>query len=411
MRILQVVPFYFPVERGGERHVRKVSEHLVARGHQVDVLTTSLSGLPGSQSRDELPLTENIGGVSVTRIPVDAGPFGRALAAAEQMRGGHRSLRFLFGAGGLAMMLGEPRNFGFVRAIRRTTADLVVSWNWYYPVAYHAYLARRLRRFKLIGVPFFHTADDWVHRPIYRSMLAQLDGFIGNTTHERDFALERAPNIRRATGIGAGIDPAGFPKADGPRFRARHGLGDAPLVGFVGSIGKQKGADTLVQAMTTVWQTNPRARLIMAGYPSQDFPLIDAMRDALGPERRGRIQFLPNFPEEEKADLYDAIDVFALPSTGDSFGIVYLEAWHARKPVIGCGVQSIACVIDDGVDGLLVPPRDPISLCNAITALLADPDRRAAMGARGYQKTMTRYTWSTIGERFESFCQTVLEDR
>ena len=108
---------------------------------------------------------------------------------------------------------------------------------------------------------------------------------------------------------------------------------------------------------------------------------------------RGRVRVLGVVDEAEKQDLLAAASLFAMPSRTDSFGIAYLEAWLAGLPVIGARAWTMDDVIADGVDGLLGPYNDPAALADAIAALLADPARRAAMGAAGRAKTLARYTW------------------
>jgi glycosyltransferase involved in cell wall biosynthesis len=95
----------------------------------------------------------------------------------------------------------------------------------------------------------------------------------------------------------------------------------------------------------------------------------------------------------------------ALPSRVDSFGIAYLEAWAYGQPVIGCQAGGVPDVIDDGQDGLLVPYGDPAALASAIGSLLADPDRRQAMGHRGRTKVEAHYTWDRIYQGLRSIYQ------
>lgn len=97
--------------------------------------------------------------------------------------------------------------------------------------------------------------------------------------------------------------------------------------------------------------------------------------------------------EDEKRDALAAADIFALPSRTDSFGIVYLEAWLYRKPVIGACTWGVTDVIVDGKDGRLVPFGDVPALADTIAFLADNPDVRAAMGARGEQKVYTLHTW------------------
>jgi len=102
-----------------------------------------------------------------------------------------------------------------------------------------------------------------------------------------------------------------------------------------------------------------------------------------------------------KASLFDALDIFAMPSIAESFGMSYLEAWMCRKPVIGARIASTACVIRDGVDGLLVAPRDPEALALAILDLSVNPNLRQQMGRAGYERTVAQYTWEKVVDRIE----------
>jgi glycosyltransferase involved in cell wall biosynthesis len=82
-----------------------------------------------------------------------------------------------------------------------------------------------------------------------------------------------------------------------------------------------------------------------------------------------------------------------MPSRTDSFGIVYLEAWLYRKPVIGARAWGVTDLIEHERDGLLVPFGDVPALVNAITSLLDHPAKAAIMGNRGETKVLTYHTW------------------
>jgi len=141
--------------------------------------------------------------------------------------------------------------------------------------------------------------------------------------------------------------------------------------------------------------------LVLAGHGKQQDIEVENAIERLGTFERQRLVRINEFDEKDKASLYDAFDVFVLPSTEESFGLSYLEAWMCHKPVIGARIGSTACVIEEGTDGLLVEPNDPREIALAIVELLGDPDRRAFMGARGYAKTIEHFTWEKVTDRIE----------
>ena len=405
MKILNISPLYFPAGRGAEYHMREVSEGLVARGHQVTVLTTNAMsghdlwrGIAGT-----LEEVESINGVRVVRVPATDGALPGIIKFGLRLKGGYRSLNHFFTPSGLEVLSRSPRNLGILRSILQSDADLVVAWNWYWPPAYQAYLAKSLKRFRLVGIPLFHTADGWVQRPIYDPMIAACDALVVNSSHEKEFILNRMPNARRIAVLGVGIEPELFARRDGQAFRSRHATGNRPLVCFLGGLIPNKGADKVVDAMPFVWNWNEEVCLVIAGFPDGPYPALDQALARLSPSERERVLIFPGIAESDKVDLYDALDVFVMPSVGESFGISYLEAWMCRKPVIGARIGPTACVIEDGADGLLVEPNDPRDVARAIIELLADPDRRMRMGERGYSKTIENFTWQVVCDRSERF--------
>ena len=111
---------------------------------------------------------------------------------------------------------------------------------------------------------------------------------------------------------------------------------------------------------------------------------------------------IESFSDGEKPSLFDALDVFAMPSTSESFGIAFLEAWACPKPVVAARIGAVECVVDHGVDGLLVPPADPSATADAILALLASPDLARRQGAAGRLKTESRFTWDRLTDVVET---------
>ena len=413
IKILNISPMYFPVTRGGERHVQAVSERLAARGHQVTVVTTNVMGGHELERGMDGALEEIewINGVRVVRVPATDGALPKIINRGLRLKGGYRSLNHFLTPSGLEVLSRPPRHLAFLQSILRSNADLVVSWNWYWPPAYQAYLAKWLKQFRLVGIPFFHTEDKWVQRAIYDRMIGDCDALVVNSSHEKEFIRERMPGTQPIAVLGAGVDPEPFQRRDGAAFRQRYGINDRPLIGFVGSLASHKNVDKIVDAMPFVWKWNKEVYLVIAGFPDGPYAELERSLGRLDPSERERVLVIRNIREGEKVDLYDSLDVFVMPSTGESFGISYLEAWLCRKPVIGAKIASTACVIDDGTDGLLVQPKDACNIARAIIELLSDPERRQQMGVRGHAKTLENFTWEKICDGMEKLFVDLIADR
>jgi glycosyltransferase involved in cell wall biosynthesis len=110
---------------------------------------------------------------------------------------------------------------------------------------------------------------------------------------------------------------------------------------------------------------------------------------------------------QEKTDALAACDVFCLPSTQESFGGVFTEAWSLGKPVIGVDIPAVRALIGDGEDGLLVAPQ-PEALAERLVHLLDHPQTRATLGEAGRRKVKARYNWPRLAALTEQVYQQVL---
>jgi glycosyltransferase involved in cell wall biosynthesis len=385
MRIIHVNPFYTPWIGGGTVHIRALSERLVRRGHHVTLLTQRRRG-PWSPAADRsLPRRERIAGVEVRRLLPSLRPVSHLQ-------------RFVLGReAGVEMLLLALRLRPHVVTVMNFAASA-----WARPI----FLAKRLGRFPVVGIPLLHTEQAWPSGPVTGDLLRRCDALLLNTTHERDFVLSRGCRPTRAHVLGPGVEPDLLAGGDGAAFRTRHRIGDAPLVGYVGRVEPLKGVVTLVEAMRIVWTREPAARLLIAG-PSAPASSLEeracaAAFEALSDAERGRVVRLDGFDEADKPSLLAALDVLAMPSVVESFGLTYLEAWACGKPVIGARGPAVECVVDHGVDGLLVPPDARDDTAAAIATLLANPGVRERMGAAGRRKVLARFTWEPIVDAVEA---------
>jgi glycosyltransferase involved in cell wall biosynthesis len=205
----------------------------------------------------------------------------------------------------------------------------------------------------------------------------------------------------------------------GLRLRPTHGLSreaarrsldllpDEPVVLYVGRLLRIKGVHHLLGAFPRVLARFPLARLLIVGDGEEGQDLqTSARRLGLGP----RVAFLGSLPHEDVIRCMRAADVFVLPSLVESFGIVLLEAMSCGLPVVASRVMGIPYLVEDGLNGFLVPPTDEEALADRITALLSDPDLRARMGEQNRNKAAA-YLMPRIADRFFELWQTLLRQK
>ncbi|HYN90251.1 MAG TPA: glycosyltransferase family 4 protein, partial [Ardenticatenaceae bacterium] len=221
------------------------------------------------------------------------------------------------------------------------------------------------------------------------SLVQASHAVVAQTPTEARFYEARGVSPGRVVVAGPGVNPSALLGGDGQEFRRRHNL-QGPLICSIAAMSAEKGSVALVEAVRRLWQAGRELELVLAGSILAPFQHFLA---GLPSSDRGRVRLLGPIEEAEKRNLLAAADLFVMPSRTDSFGIVYLEAWLYRLPVIGAQTWGLGDVISHGHDGLLVPFGDVPALAEAIATLLDDPGRRAAMGASGEEKVYRAHTW------------------
>jgi glycosyltransferase involved in cell wall biosynthesis len=224
--------------------------------------------------------------------------------------------------------------------------------------------------------PAIHPGH-WGDGPLDARLLTAADIVFAQSHHEAATlrALNVGPEQIRVSPLG----PAVGPRGDGVGFRAKHDLVAAPIVLFIGRKQPYKGYDQLLAAFPTVRRDLPEALLVTIG--------AGASR-ASG----NGILDLGEVDQQTKADALAACDVFCMPSSGEAFGIVYVEAWSYGKPVIVGPAPAARELVDDGQTGLHADAT-PDSIAHAITLLLSNPALARRIGEAGRAAQLASYTW------------------
>ncbi len=169
-------------------------------------------------------------------------------------------------------------------------------------------------------------------------------------------------------------------------------------VGRWASQERYKGMDTLITALPRLLHEWPDLQLVAVG-EGDDQPWLEQLAQGCGVQRH--VHFFNQLSYGEVAGCYAACEIFALPSGGEGFGLVYLEAMAFGKPVIGGAHGGAPEVIEDGKTGYLVHHGDAPELATCIETLLANPQAAKEMGTRGCERVASEFRFSVFAKSFK----------
>lgn len=183
---------------------------------------------------------------------------------------------------------------------------------------------------------------------------------------------------------------------------------DAPVIGFVGRLTRDKGLPELFRAFMRILRAVPSARLLLVGW-------FDASEDAVGKALRARIL---NHPQvyctgmvKDTAPYYRAMDVFVLPTWREGFPNAVLEAAATGIPVVTTESTGARDSIVPEVTGLLIPPGYPDAICEAVLKIIRDPRRRRRMGRAARAWVEEHYLESRVLGLTVAYYQSLVEQR
>jgi phosphatidyl-myo-inositol alpha-mannosyltransferase len=367
VRIGLVSPYSWSFQGGVNRHVEALAEEFLGRGHDVRVLAPV--DPPGLRSRAthraaprELDLPDYLEPLGPT---VGLGANGAVSNLAVTVSGVSRPRR--------AVQAGE---FDVIH-VHEPLAPLV-GWNAVLgaertPVVgtFHAYSTKAFPNYAASAF----GARRMFNRLSARIAVSEAAAWTGKRWFGGEYTI--IPN-----GVDVDAPPAG-PKVPGEELR----------VLFVGRPEERKGLPVLLTAFNALVEHVP-ARLTVIGAGEEDVSRWLPDPDLLGSiDVRGRVS-----EEELWAELH-AADVLCAPSlSGESFGMVLTEAFAAGTPVIASGIAGYSDVVTDGVDGILVPPGDPLRLAEELQRLHHEPQLLAAMGSAA-RHSAKRYAWPRVADQ------------
>ena len=271
-------------------------------------------------------------------------------------------------------------------------------------------LKRRYGTPYLVWTHALEIMDDWL-LPIVRRTLLQADLVLTNSEFTRSFI--------ESLGLPASKIVKVYPGADVDRYRsdldarqcATHlGIPSGRVLLTLGTLSRShryKGQDMVIRSLPVVLKSVPDLVYVIAG-SGNDVPYLHNLVHEVGVTEH--VTFLGRVAEEDVPLLYNSCDVFIMCSRqertrrgvlAEGFGIVFLEASAAGKPVIGGLSGGIPDAVRDGVTGLLVDPRDPVAIASAIIRLFSKPDLARTLGQNGRTWIEQQMNWHRAAVQFQ----------
>jgi phosphatidyl-myo-inositol dimannoside synthase len=262
-----------------------------------------------------------------------------------------------------------------------------------------SYLPAPLRAPYLI---LLHGIEVW--RPLgwdRRRAIARATVIAAVSAHTLERARPFAPGVDRASVLPLALEERRLEGAVDAPLLGRVGRGFLLIVGRMDVRERYKGHDQLLEALKGV----PDARLVVAG-DGDDRARLEAKAEGLG--IADRVAFTGFTSEATLAELYRRCAAFAMPSRGEGFGLVYLEAMRAGKPVLAARGSAAGEIVVDGATGLLVDPDDREEMRGALGRLLDHPGEAKRMGEAGFERWRKELSLERFRERLRPLLERLI---
>jgi glycosyltransferase involved in cell wall biosynthesis len=200
------------------------------------------------------------------------------------------------------------------------------------------------------------------------------------------------------------IDPAAFPSTERDRTVARrHGIADdEPIVGYISSLSKYEGIETLIKATATLRRAGSRVRCLIVGDGDarERLERVAARQDVAE-----AVVFTGRVPHTDVAGYYAALDVFVVPRRDERVSRLLqplkpFEALASGLPLVVSDLPALRLIVDRSGAGRSFTPDDPESLASVLGELLDDEGLRAELGRRGSDHVQAHHTWTANAERY-----------
>ncbi len=297
------------------------------------------------------------------------------------------------------------------RRLRREPRIDLIHAHWLVPQGLAALIARRVARREIPVLCTSHGGDLFglkgrLLERLKAKILQSCDAVTVVSQAMASKVSELSPGVEAAV-IPMGTDLHG-------RFTNTGRVQSEPLrrLLFAGRLVPKKGLEHLLEALVILRSHHPEVSLEVVGHGPLRDPLLNRAR-TLGLDRC--VQFVGPVPHDRLADHYRRADIAVFPfveaADGDQegFGLVMVEAMGCGCAVVASDLPAVRDVIEPGVTGMLVPPRDPAALADGVAQALKDPEATRAMAARGRSHALEHFDWDRTRLHFSALYGSLIQ--
>lgn len=398
MRVCLFTETFHPVIGGGETQARLLAEGLTARGIPTFILTR--------KSDARLPETEPVGPLMVRRLgPTGSGQlkkWGLLLTGIPALWRTRRDYDLILVCGfrivGTAAVL-VAKVLG-KRVVLKADSQGEMSGDFF---------TAGLARFGVRPTSILFR----VFLALRNAVLRRADAFVAITDDVASELIDVGVRPEVIHRIPNAVDTGRFFPADSAHKRdARHRLGlpeQGRIVVYTGRLVSYKGLPLLVDVWTKLRPSFPDDVLLLVGDGGLDIHACEEELRTTVRERGMEESVVFTGSVQNVHEYLHAADIFAFPSENDAFPSSLIEAMTSGLPVIATPVGAIPEVVQDGENGLLVPPRDGDALAEALTRLLTDDVLSERLATAGWRTVQERYSAEGVTERYRKLFTEVCE--
>ena len=398
-RCLMVLHRFWPFLGGSERQFLKWAQVLDEKGVKTEVFTTNVWDNDFFYFPEKKYIKEGrarLGkNINIRRFKIFHLPNRNAVLQFWSKLPG-RMIKFLIGS----PYIFTPGYYLYVFLIsilpgKRFNFVIAGVFPHYYLI-YPAYFYAKMKRIPFILVPLVHfgepnSRDNFklFFNEKGKFLLKRCDYILTITDDEKAKLAANGINPAKIRVSGIGVEEAEELPSSADKFRKKYNI-NSPYVLQISTQTHDKGSHHTVEAMKVLWRKGINIKLVLIGQILDDFEAYLRSQKSYVFENTIILSY---GSEEDKNNAIDGCKVFVMPSKSDSFGLVYVEAWLHKKPVIAAYCSGVMEVIDEGINGYLVPFGDYEMIAGYIYKLLKDRELAKKMGEEGYKKAQNNYLW------------------